>query len=136
MASRDVVRCVLRHGTDVLLVRRNDAVASDRGRWGGVSGSVAGAAPEAAARRVIDRTVGLLDAARSDHRAAAPVNLAFDAFTVLSTPPTLQLRYDEPIGGHLHERVIAAREVLDRRGDAAHETHLLGLVRLSVGTVD
>jgi SAM-dependent methyltransferase len=80
--------------------------------------------------------VGLLDAARSDHRAAAPVNLAFDAFTVLSTPPTLQLRYDEPIGGHLHERVIATREVLDRRGDAAHETHLLGLVRLSVGTVD
>ena len=63
MASRDVVRCVLRHGTDVLLVRRSDAVASDRGRWGGVSGSVAGAAPEAAARRVIDRTVGLLDAA-------------------------------------------------------------------------
>jgi SAM-dependent methyltransferase len=80
--------------------------------------------------------IGLLDAARSDRRAAAPVNVAFDAFTVLSTPPTLQLRYDEPIGGHLHERVIAAREVLDRRGDAAHETHLLGLVRLSVGTVD
>jgi translation initiation factor 2B subunit (eIF-2B alpha/beta/delta family) len=63
MASRDVVTCVLRHGTDVLLVRRSDAVESDRGRWAGVSGSAAGADPEAAARRVIDRTVGLLDAA-------------------------------------------------------------------------
>ena len=62
MASRDVVTCVLRHGTDVLLVRRSDAVASDTGRWGGVSGSAEGD-PEAAARRVIDRTVGLLDAA-------------------------------------------------------------------------
>ncbi|PSP47414.1 initiation factor 2B [Halobacteriales archaeon QH_7_69_31] len=63
MAPRDVVTCVLRHGTDVLLVRRRDAVDSDRGRWAGVSGSAAGADPEAAARRVIDRTVGLLDAA-------------------------------------------------------------------------
>ena len=63
MASRDVVTCVLRHGTDVLLVRRSDAVESDLGRWAGVSGSATAADPEAAARRVIDRTVGLLDAA-------------------------------------------------------------------------
>ena len=62
MASRDLVTCVLRHGTDVLLVRRSDAVDSDRGRWAGVSGSAEGD-PEVAARRVIDRTVGLLDTA-------------------------------------------------------------------------
>jgi len=79
--------------------------------------------------------VGLLDAARSDRRAAAPVNLAFDAFTVLSTPPTLRLRYDEPVGGQLRERVDAARAALDRRAGAAHETHLLGLLRLSAGRV-
>ena len=77
MASRDVVTCVLRHGTDVLLVRRSDAVGADRGRWAGVSGSAAGADPEAAARRVIDRTVGLLDAAtlvRSADPLAAPAH--------------------------------------------------------------
>lgn len=80
-------------------------------------------------------SIGLLDAARSDRRAATPVNLAFDAFTVLSTPPTWRLRYDEPVGDRLHERVRAARGALDRRTAADHETHLLGLVRLSTGTV-
>jgi hypothetical protein len=80
-------------------------------------------------------TVALLDAARSDRRAAAPVNLAFDAFTVLSTPPTWQLRYDRSIGDSLHGRVAAAREALDARGAVTHETHLLGLLRLSAGAV-
>jgi phosphatidylethanolamine/phosphatidyl-N-methylethanolamine N-methyltransferase len=80
-------------------------------------------------------SVAMLDAARSDSRAAAPVNLAFDAFTVLSTPPTWQLRYDRSIGDSLHRRVVAAREALDARGDADHETHLLGLLRLSAGAV-
>lgn len=81
--------------------------------------------------------VALLDAARSDHPAAVPVNLAFDAFTVLSTPPTRKLRYDRSIGGSLHGRVTAAREALDGRTvDGTHETYLLGFLRLSTGAVE
>jgi phosphatidylethanolamine/phosphatidyl-N-methylethanolamine N-methyltransferase len=79
--------------------------------------------------------VALLDAARSDRAAAAPVNLAFDAFTVLSTPPTLKLRYDEPVGANLRERVETARGALDGRGETTHGTHLLGLLWLSACAV-
>lgn len=83
-----------------------------------------------------DGRVALLDAARSDHPAAVPLNLAFDAFTVLSTPPTWQLRYDRSIGGSLQERVTAARDALDRETrETSHETHLLGFLHLSSGAV-
>ena len=61
MDERAVVTCFLRHGTEVLLVRRSDAVGSYRGLWGAVSGYAEGT-PEAAARREIDEEVGLLDA--------------------------------------------------------------------------
>lgn len=61
MEARAVVTCFLRYGTEVLLVRRSDAVGSYRGRWGGVSGYAEGA-PEDAARWEIDAEVGLLDA--------------------------------------------------------------------------
>ena len=61
MDERSVVTCFLRHGTEVLLVRRSDAVGSYRERWGGVSGDAEGT-PGAAARREIDEEVGLLDA--------------------------------------------------------------------------
>jgi ubiquinone/menaquinone biosynthesis C-methylase UbiE len=81
--------------------------------------------------------VVLFDAARSDHPAATPMNLAFDAFTVLSTPPTWKLRYDRSVGDSLHERVTAARDALDERcANATHETRLLGLLRLSAGRVE
>ena len=42
MDERSVVTCFLRHGTEMLLVRRSDAVSSYRGRWGGVSGYAEG----------------------------------------------------------------------------------------------
>ena len=61
MDERIVVTCFLRHGTEVLLVRRSDAVGSYRERWGGVSGYAEGT-PRGAARREIDEEVGLLDA--------------------------------------------------------------------------
>ena len=61
MDERAVVTCFLRHGTEVLLVCRSDAVGSYRERWGGVSGYAEGT-PEAAARWEIDEEVGLLDA--------------------------------------------------------------------------
>ena len=61
MDSEAVVTCFLRHDTEVLLCR-SDAVGSDRGLWGGVSGSVEGD-PDAAARREIDEKVGLLEPA-------------------------------------------------------------------------
>lgn len=80
--------------------------------------------------------VGLLDAARSDRRAAAPVNAAFDVLTALSTPPTGRLRYDRDLGDQLRERVTASRRALDAATDRqVHETHLLGFARLSVGRV-
>jgi len=61
MDEHAVVTCLLRHGTEVLLARRSDAVGSYRGRWGGVSGYAEGT-PESAARREIDEEVGLLEA--------------------------------------------------------------------------
>ena len=61
MDERAVVTCFLRHGTEVLLVRRSDDIGSCRERWGGVSGDAEGT-PGAAARREIDEEVGLLDA--------------------------------------------------------------------------
>jgi translation initiation factor 2B subunit (eIF-2B alpha/beta/delta family)/ADP-ribose pyrophosphatase YjhB (NUDIX family) len=62
MGERAVVTCFLRHGTEVLLVRRRAAAGTSPGRWAGVSGSAEGD-PEAAARREIDEEVGLLAAA-------------------------------------------------------------------------
>jgi translation initiation factor 2B subunit (eIF-2B alpha/beta/delta family)/8-oxo-dGTP pyrophosphatase MutT (NUDIX family) len=60
MEENAVVTCFLRHGTELLLVRRSDAVGSYRGRWGAVSGYAEGS-PAEAARREIDEEVGLLD---------------------------------------------------------------------------
>lgn len=95
------------------------------GRWCDLAG---GGDPESGGR------VALLDAARSDHPGARPLNAAFDAFTVLSTPPTRQLRYDRPVGGRLRERVRDARAALDEHArGTTHEEHLLGFVRLSSG---
>jgi YD repeat-containing protein len=80
--------------------------------------------------------VAMLNAARSDRRVGAPVNLALDAVTALSTPPTWQLRYDHDLSGRLTERVEAAAETVDRRvADASHDRFLLGLVRLTSGRV-
>lgn len=71
MEERAVVTCFLRHGVEVLLVRRSDAVGTYRGRWGGISGYAEGT-PDEAARWEVDEEVGLLDATEFV-RSAAPV---------------------------------------------------------------
>jgi phosphatidylethanolamine/phosphatidyl-N-methylethanolamine N-methyltransferase len=78
--------------------------------------------------------VVLLDLARSDRRAAAPVNAALAAATVLSTPPTWKLRYERDLDGTLTERVRAARAALAARGPTDERRRLLGLIRLTAGT--
>ncbi|WP_121822283.1 class I SAM-dependent methyltransferase [Halostella salina] len=81
--------------------------------------------------------VVLLDAALSDRAVAAPVNAAFRAVTVLSTPPTLKLRYVDSPHERLRQRVAEAREALRGRASAvAHEDHWLGIVRLTGGRID
>ena len=81
-----------------------------------------------------DGGVVLLDMALSDDSRAAPVNALFRALTVLSTPPTLQLRYDPPPHDLLRERVEAARGALLDRARASHqEAPVLGIVRLTGG---
>lgn len=76
--------------------------------------------------------IALLDAARSERRAAWPVNRLMDAFTVLSAPPTFKFRYEDDVGGQLTERVETARGTLEARATTVtRETHLLGLVRLA-----
>ena len=79
----------------------------------------------------------LLDAASSDRAYARPVNAAFRAVVVLSTPPTTRLRYDRDPQALLDRRVEAARETLSARAGAiADETHALGIVRLTGGRID
>ncbi|WP_256392335.1 class I SAM-dependent methyltransferase [Natronoarchaeum rubrum] len=81
--------------------------------------------------------VVLVDAASSDRAYAAPVNALFRAVVLLSTPPTTRLRYDRDPQATLDRRVDAARDALRSRSSAiAHETHALGVVRLTSGRID
>ncbi len=61
LVETPVVTCFLRHGGDVLLLRRSSAVGSYRGLWGAVAGYAEGD-PDAAARREIEEETGLGDA--------------------------------------------------------------------------
>jgi SAM-dependent methyltransferase len=82
-------------------------------------------------------TVVLVDAALSDRRVAAPVNAAFRALTVLSTPPTFKLRYESSPHDRLRERIQEARNALAARSTATvHREHLLGIVRVTGGQLD
>ncbi|MEF8807196.1 NUDIX domain-containing protein [Natronomonas sp.] len=76
MEEHAVVTCFLRHGTEVLLVRRSEAVGSYRGKWGGISGYAEGT-PDEAARWEIDEEVGLLEAVE-EVRSADPIPVADD----------------------------------------------------------
>ncbi|MFW5964290.1 MAG: NUDIX domain-containing protein [Natronomonas sp.] len=76
MDERSVVTCFLRHGTEILLVRRSDSVGTYAGRWGGVSGYAEGS-PDDAARWEIDEETGLLDSATLV-RSADPIAVADD----------------------------------------------------------
>jgi SAM-dependent methyltransferase len=80
--------------------------------------------------------VVLVDGALSDRGVAKPLNAAFRAVTVLSTPPTFKFRYDQSPHDLLRERVHAARAVLrDRASATAHCEHLLGVVRVTGGRI-
>src|SRR6056297_2488214 len=59
--ATEVVTVFLRHGPDVLLLERSDAVGSYRGQWGAVAGHAEGD-PEAAARRELVEEAGVEDA--------------------------------------------------------------------------
>ncbi|MFC7156347.1 NUDIX domain-containing protein [Halomarina halobia] len=62
MDETHVVTCFLRNGSDVLLLRRSDAVGSYSGMWGTVAGHAEGD-PDALVREEIEEETGLLDAA-------------------------------------------------------------------------
>lgn len=76
--------------------------------------------------------VVLVDGALSDRPVARPVNAAFRALTVASTPPTFKFRYDPSPHDVLRDRVHAARDALRERASATyHREHLLGVVRVT-----
>jgi len=58
MQETAVVTVFLRHGTDVLLLRRSDRVGSYSGRWGAVAGHAEGD-PDAAARQEVREETGI-----------------------------------------------------------------------------
>ena len=60
MEEIEVVTCFLRHGGEVLLLRRSDDVGSYPGRWGAVAGHAEGD-PDAAARVEVAEETGLDD---------------------------------------------------------------------------
>lgn len=80
MDDRDVVTCVLRHGTEVLACRRSGDVGTYPGRWGFVSG-YAESSPAELARREIDEEVGLLEHC-SLVRSADPLAVEDDALGI------------------------------------------------------
>ncbi|WP_435335420.1 class I SAM-dependent methyltransferase [Haloarchaeobius sp. TZWWS8] len=81
-----------------------------------------------------DGTVVLVDAALSERPAAKPLNVLFRLLTVLSTPPTFKFRYEPSPHETLLSRVRAARTVLYTRARLTHhESHLLGIVRVTGG---
>ncbi len=78
----------------------------------------------------------LVNAASSRGRFAPAVNPLFRAVVVLSTPPTLRLRYEDDPTQRLDRRIEAAHGRLRERADAiAHEEHALGVVRLTAGRI-
>ncbi|WP_226041134.1 class I SAM-dependent methyltransferase [Natrinema sp. DC36] len=84
-----------------------------------------------------DGTVVLANAARSREWYAPPVNAVFRAIVVLSTPPTMQLRYESDPHIRLDEKIDAAHARLRERAVAvADETHIFGVVRLTGGRLD
>ncbi|WP_254522967.1 class I SAM-dependent methyltransferase [Natrinema caseinilyticum] len=84
-----------------------------------------------------DGTVVLANAARSETWYAPPVNAVFRAIVILSTPPTMQLRYENDPHIRLDEKIDAAHARLRHRSAAvADETHVLGVVRLTGGRLE
>ncbi|MFC6836720.1 NUDIX domain-containing protein [Halomarina ordinaria] len=80
MDETHVVTCFLREGSDVLLLRRSDAVGSYSGLWGAVAGH-AESDPDALAREEIAEETGLLDGCAFVRR-GDPVEVPDDALGV------------------------------------------------------
>lgn len=81
--------------------------------------------------------VVLLDATLSDRSYGPVVNPIFRGFVTLSTPPTLQLRYDRDLAADLDRKVSVARDTLRKRSGAiAHEESVLGFARLTGGQIE
>ncbi|PSP76872.1 alkanonic acid methyltransferase [Halobacteriales archaeon QS_3_64_16] len=79
----------------------------------------------------------LLDATRSADRRALPLDMTFRAFVVASTPPTWQLRYDDPPWRALEARVESAHDAVRRCcGTYGADRFALGFVRLTYGVVE
>jgi len=98
--------------------------------------------PAAAVRRWCDLVapgghVVLLNLRRSESRLAPLANLGLDVATRLSTPPTLQVRYERDVTVTLDRRVRAAHGALAEAADATvTESHVLDLVELTGGRID
>ncbi|WP_436343210.1 class I SAM-dependent methyltransferase [Natronorubrum sp. FCH18a] len=84
-----------------------------------------------------DGHVVLANAARTDEWYAPPVNAAFKAIVILSTPPTTKLRYENEPDRRLDAKIDAAHGRLRERSAAvADETHVFGVVRLTGGRLE
>jgi SAM-dependent methyltransferase len=81
--------------------------------------------------------IGLLDLARSTHPLGRPLNGLFGVVVRATSPPGTRSRLDDSPAVLLDRRVVAAHRTLaDLCVDVEHETHALGYVRLTVGTVE
>ncbi|NGM71090.1 methyltransferase domain-containing protein [Natronolimnobius sp. AArcel1] len=83
-----------------------------------------------------DGHVVLANAARSEEWYAPPVNAVFRAIVVLSTPPTMKLRYEDEPHLRLDRKIDAAhRRLRERAAAIADESHVFGVVRLTGGQI-
>ncbi len=129
-------------GVTVEFVRADATDPPVRGPVDAVVGTfVSGMFPDPAATvdrwcDLVDGHVVLADVAPSRRRVARPLNALLRAVTVVSTPPTTRLRYEEDLLDRLDRRVGAAHDRLRERATAtARRGFLLGFVRLTGGRV-
>ena len=129
-------------GVTVEFVRADATTPPVEGPVDAVVGTfVSGMFPDSTA--VVDRWcdladghVVLADAAPSRRRLARPLNALLRAVTVVSTPPTTRLRYEEDLLDRLDSRVDAAHDRLRERATAtASREFLLGFIRLTGGRI-
>ncbi len=129
-------------GVTVEFVRADATTPPVRGPVDAVVGTfVSGMFPDAADTvnrwcDLADGHVVLADAAPSRRRLARPLNALLRAVTVVSTPPTTRLRYEDDLLDRLDERVETAHDTLRQRATAtAGRDFLVGFIRLTGGRV-
>lgn len=87
--------------------------------------------------RLCTGRIALLDAVPSDRRGASLLNGLFRVGVVLSTPPTLRVRYPDPPITRLTDRVRTAHTGLGAHATAIdHEELAFGFLQLTAGTVE